>query len=594
MIDNINNTGMNPVRIKTFAVTLFLILFFWETANADGYLRADGQAIVNEQGDKVILRGMGLGGWMLQEGYMLQLGNLGQQHVIKSKISELIGPEATQEFYNAWLANHTRKADIDAMAKWGFNSIRLPMHYELFTLPVDQEPVKGQNTWLPKGFELTDALLAWCKANNIYLILDLHAAPGGQGNDIAISDRDPNKPSLWQSPENQQKTIALWQKLAERYVNEPWIGAYDIINEPNWGFESADDKHGCKEQKNEPVKKLMMDITKTIRAVDTKHMLVIEGNCWGNNYSGILPTWDSNTVLSFHKYWNNNNLGEIDKFLKLREKYNVPIWLGESGENSDVWYTDVIRMVESQGIGWAFWPLKKLGFNNPLQVPVNPGYTKIVEYLNGKGEKPSAADAKKALMQLTQDLRFENNIYHPEVIDAMFRQPHSMTSLPFKPHTIQSKATTINAVDYDMGVNAYVDSKSGDYHVSVGGDFDTWNNGKVYRNDGVDIGTTDTKNKNLPAYFVTDIANDEWLQYTINVEKAGDYRLSVQVKSEKGDAMLAVILNNLQITTAAKISQTSDWKTQKLTTLNLVEGTNTLRLKAVSGGYQLATLVFEH
>ena len=42
---------------------------------------------------------------------------------------------------------------------------------------------------------------------------------------------------------NQEKMIALWRKLAERYANEPMIAAYDIINEPNWGFESADDKN---------------------------------------------------------------------------------------------------------------------------------------------------------------------------------------------------------------------------------------------------------------------------------------------------------------------------------------------------------------
>jgi hypothetical protein len=330
-------------------------------------------------------------------------------------------------------------------------------------------------------------------------------------------------------------------------------------------------------------------------------MLVIEGNCWGNNYSGILPTWDSNTVLSFHKYWNNNTQGEIDRFIKLREKYNVPIWLGESGENSNVWFADVIRLMESNGIGWAFWPLKKIGFNNPLQVQANPGYTKIVEYLNGKGEKPSPAEAKKALMQLAQhDLQFENNIYHADVIDAMFRQPHSLTSLPFKLHTIQTKTTKINAVDYDMGVNTNFDTKSADYHVSVGGDFEMWNNGKVYRNDGVDIGTvdiptTDPKkdDKNLPPYFVTDIATGEWLQYTINVEKAGDYSLNLQAKSEKGDATLAIFLNNQQVTDSAKIAQTSDWKTQSVAKLNLVEGTNTVRLKAVSGGYQLATLVFD-
>ncbi|MDX5435621.1 MAG: cellulase family glycosylhydrolase, partial [Pontibacter sp.] len=208
---------------------LLLLVAVPKTAQSQGYLKAEGKKIVNGQGKEVILRGMGLGGWMLQEGYMLRTGDVaGQQHVIKAKVQELIGPEKTEEFYSAWLANHTRKIDIDSMAAWGFNSVRLPMHYNLYTLPVEEEPVKGQHTWLEQGFAMTDSLLAWCKANNMYLILDLHAAPGGQGHDLNISDGDPNKPFLWESEANQQKTIALWRKLAERYANEPWIGAYDI------------------------------------------------------------------------------------------------------------------------------------------------------------------------------------------------------------------------------------------------------------------------------------------------------------------------------------------------------------------------------
>ncbi|HXB92244.1 MAG TPA: cellulase family glycosylhydrolase, partial [Puia sp.] len=190
--------------------------------NGQGFLTAKGQLIVNEKGEKVILRGMGLGGWMLQEGYMLKVGKIGPQHRIREKIQELIGPEKTKQFYNEWLANHTRKADIDSMAAWGFNSVRLPMHYHLYTLAVDEEPVPGKNTWLEKGFALTDSLLGWCKANHMYLILDLHAAPGGQGHDYNISDRDSTKPSLWDSEANRQKMIALWRRLAERYVNEPY------------------------------------------------------------------------------------------------------------------------------------------------------------------------------------------------------------------------------------------------------------------------------------------------------------------------------------------------------------------------------------
>lgn len=529
---------------------------------------------------------------------MLQLGNIGPQYAMRTKFEDLVGAETTAEFYKAWLANHTTKADIDAMAKWGFNSVRLPMHFDLYTLPVEREPVKGQNTWLEQGFELTDALLAWCKANNIYLILDLHAAPGGQGNDLAISDRDASKPSLWQSPENQLKTIALWRKLAQRYANEPWIGGYDIINEPNWGFESAEDKNGCKEKKNEPLKKLMVDITKAIREVDSKHMIVIEANCWGNNYSGVLPAWDINMVLSFHKYWNNNSQGEVANILQLREKHNMPVWLGESGENSNAWFADAINLVESNGIGWAFWPLKKIGFNNPLQVQANPGYLKIVEYLNGRGERPTAAEAKKALMQLAQhDILFENNIYHPDVIDAMLRQPNSDVAVSFAPHIIKSSGGSIAAVDYDMGRHTYFDVDAGNYYISTGGERTLWNDGLTYRNDGVDIGVdigVEKTTSKHSEFFIDKIESGEWIQYTVTAEKAAAYKLKARVKSLKENAAISIMVNNEIVLPSSLIAQSDIWKIQALTSIKLVKGTNIIRVKATQGGYQLSKLVLEN
>jgi hypothetical protein len=582
------------VGIKKITASLCLgfasaILLSSSFAGAQGYLRADGQFIVNEQGEKVLLRGMGLGGWMLQEGYMLKLGNLGQQHVIRTKIEELIGAEATQEFYRAWLANHTTKADIDAMAEWGFNSVRLPMHFNLYTLPIEQEPVQGQNTWLERGFAMTDQLVAWAKANNMYVILDLHAAPGGQGNDFAISDRNPNTPSLWQSEANQQKTIELWRKLAQRYANEPAVGAYDIINEPNWGFENAADKNGCKETKNEPLKKLMVDVTKAIRSVDAKHMIIIEGNCWGNNYAGVLPQWDNNMVLSFHKYWNNNDIGSIQGYLELRAKYNLPIWLGETGENSNLWFSDAIALVESQGIGWAWWPLKKLGFNNPLEVKPNAGYLALVDYWNGKGNKPSVKDAKKALLQLAnQDLRFDNNLFHPEVIDAMFRQPHSTASLPFKTHRIGKSGGRIEAVDYDMGRSgiAYLDVDSANYHVATGGERTPWNRGTTYRNEGVDIGFDSAKK----SWFINYIETGEWIEYTLEADRAGDYQLLAEVKSAVATGRIGVRVNNETLAVDAALPQSEHWQPVPLAKVKLLAGTNKIRIYAKAGGYQFLSL----
>ena len=103
---------------------------------SQGFLKTSGKKIVNEKGENVLLRGMGLGGWMLQEGYMFRIYSDGRQHSIRKRLEEMSSPAQVQEFYDTYLSNHTRKIDIDSMRSWGCNSVRLPMHFNLYTLPV--------------------------------------------------------------------------------------------------------------------------------------------------------------------------------------------------------------------------------------------------------------------------------------------------------------------------------------------------------------------------------------------------------------------------------------------------------------------------
>ncbi len=574
----------NNKMLKSKFLYFFLCSIFAWQSHGQSFMRVEGKKILDREGKEIILRGMGLGGWMLQEGYMLRVRGIGQQqHVIKSKLTELVGKNTTDQFYEAWLANHTRKIDIDSMASWGFNSVRLAMHYNLFTLPADQEPVSGQHTWLEKGFAMTDSLLAWCEANNLYLILDLHAAPGGQGNDLNISDRDPSKPSLWQDEANQKKMVALWRKLAERYANEEWIGAYDIINEPNWGFQNADDKNGCAEQLNEPLKKLMMDVTQAIRAVDRNHIIIVEGNCWGNNYNNIFPLWDNKMVISFHKYWNYNDKGSIQKFIDIREKENAPVWLGESGENSNTWFRDAIHLVETNNIGWAWWPLKKLGFNNPLEVKVPAGYEKILNYWDGKGEKPSAEEATVALKELAENLKLENCIYHKDVIDAMFRQTRTDATIPFRKNTV-THALTIPAVDFDLGRNryAYFDKDTGNYYISAGGQRTSGNKGRIYRNDGVDIFADE-------GGMYVDSEEGEWMQYTIQSSAKGSFAISISVKAEKAGAVQLDV--NGEKSTTVNISVKEGWQSVTIGKFNLRKGRNTVRIMTTTGSVSLREIL---
>ena len=550
---------------------------------SQGYLRAEGKIIVDGQGDTVLLRGMGLGGWMLQEGYMLQTASFASpQYQIRAAIEGLIGPSDTDMFYEQWLANHVRKIDIDSLKSWGFNSVRLPMHYNLFTLPIEDEPIPGQQTWLTKGFELTDSLIAWCRQNEMYVILDLHAAPGGQGMDQGISDYDPNKPSLWESARNRSKTIALWRRLAERYVDEPWVAGYDLINETNWELPG-----------NVALWELYFDITNAIREVDPHHIIFIEGNWFANDFTGLTPPWDNNLVYSPHKYWSYNDQASIQWVLNLRNTHNVPLYLGESGENSNTWFRDAITLLEKHQIGWAWWPMKKIeSISGPVSVIKTQAYQTLLNYWNNGGTPPSAQFAKDALFEITENLKLENCIYQKDVIDAMFQQINSEATRPFTDHRIPG---VIHAVNYDLGpVGAgYHDDVVATYHVS-NSNFTAWNNGWAYRNDGVDIEPIqDGVNSN--GFGVGWIDQGEWLQFTTTVETAAVYDINVRVASGGTSGRFHFGSGEADLTAFIAVPNTGGmqvWRTVTVADVVLTPDDQAIRFYADQSGFNLNSFEF--
>lgn len=587
IIGRVRKTPGNGKLTGLVLVCLFLLASLQVSAQ---YLHTSGKKIVDKDNKEVILRGMGLGGWMLQEGYMLETNAFANpQHQIKGLIKDLIGDANTTQFYDAWLANHCTERDVDSLASWGFNSIRLPMHYNLFTLPIEEEPVAGQNTWLEKGFAMTDNLLEWCGKNKIYLILDLHAAPGGQGNDAAISDYDKTKPSLWQSDANKQKTIALWRKLAERYATEPWIGGYDLINEPNWNFTAGANQNGCGETNNAPLRQLYIAITNAIWEVDTNHIIYIEGNCWANNYTNIFPVWDNNMVASFHKYWNYNDQGSLQFALDMRDQQNVPVWLGESGENSNTWFTNAIQLLETNSVGWSWWPMKKVGsVVNPLTVVKNDEYNTLLTYWKDGGTKPTVDFAKNALMQLAENLKIGNTIYRKDVIDAMFRQVGSKATIPFKPNRVPG---VIAVTDYDLGRNgaAYADKDTANYQVSTN-TYSAWNNGYAYRNDGVDIQASGDADNRSNGYNVGWTQDGEWMQYTLNVDSSAAYNIAVRYAAASNTSSISFNLNGADITSAVTLPASGGnqaWGTKVFENIVLYKGKQKLRLNIRKAGANL-------
>ena len=568
---------------RRFPLVMLFLLAITFHANSQDFLKTHGQAIVNSSGDTVLLKGMGLGGWMLQEGYMLQTaGFANAQYQIKGKIVQLLGVSDTEAFYDAWLANHVRKPDIDSLKAWGFNAIRLPMHYNLFTHSIQNEPVAGQNTWLNKGFELTDSLISWCKQNEMYVILHLHAAPGGQGYDQGISDYNPDYPSLWESPANREKTVALWKRLAERYANEPWVAGYDLINEPNWNLPGGT-----------LLKQLYKTITDSIRTVDTNHILFIEGNWFANDFTGLTPPWDDNMVYSPHKYWSTNDQASIQWVLDIRDTYNVPLFLGESGENSNTWFRDAIHLLKANNIGWAWWPMKKIeSIAGPLSIEKTPGYQALLDYWTGTGPAPSAAVAKATLMDLTNKLKIENCRFQKDVIDALFRQVESDATVPYRTQSIPG---VVYSTDFDMGVAgaAYFDIDLANYQVSTG-NYTAWNQGWAYRNDGIDIETT-MDNVNSNGFNVGWCASGEWMQYDVAVATNAVYNVQVRVAANGSDGRFHFAAGDADISPIVVVPNTGGWQNwQTVTVPNVIVGPSDkkLRFYVDKAGFNLGSFNF--
>jgi endoglucanase len=554
-----------------------LLLFFFllnSTLFPQGFLKTSGKMIVNGNGQEVILKGMGLGGWLVPEGYMLQTSGFANSPTeIRNKIKDLIGEEKTEEFFQLYRKNYVQKKDIDKLKEWGFNSVRLPMHYNLLT-PKDQPYV-----YLEEGFALIDSLLDWCKSNSLYLILDLHCAPGGQ-SDENISDYDPNSLSLWEDPENKARTVDLWKKLAERYVNEEWIGGYDLLNEPKWNLPPA----------NAPLRELYIDITNAIRGVDQNHILFIEGNWFATDFTGLTPPWDTNMVYSFHKYWNVNNQGSISGYLNLRNTYNIPLWLGETGENSNVWFVELIELLDANRIGWAWWPHKKIeSIAGPLSARKNPEYDQLLRYWRGEASAPSAAYAENALTIMANNLNIDNCVFQKDVIDAMFRQVNNNSIIPFAENNIPG---IIFGVNYDLGKinHAYRDVN---YHNLNQTGATDWNTGWSYRNDGVDIERCNDAISN--GFNVGWIETGEYLNYTINILESGKYDIYLRTAGNQSGGKIQLKLNGLNLGSLIDVPNSGGWQSWNTISLNDIElpaGTHTLNITFYFGGFNFNYIEF--
>lgn len=373
--------------------------------DAEKLLRAEGTRIVNGAGQLVLLRGVGLGSWLLPEGYMWRFGDNGDRpRKIEKLLEQLIGAPEAQLFWYRYYQNYIAEADIRKIAEEGFNSVRVPINARFLTGSIES------TDFVPERVELLDQLVAWCRKYNVYVILDLHGAPGGQTG-TNIDDSQDNKPELFLEEIHVVRTVEIWRKLAEHYQNEGIIAGYDLLNEPlpEWFSEH----YG----KVIPVYKR---IIQAIREVDALHMIILEGVHWSTDWSIFEERLDDNLMLQFHKYWNNPDGESILQYIEKGNQLNVPIFMGEGGENNKGWYTALFKLLETRGISWNFWTWKKMDTNNsPCSIKKPERWQELVAHVDSN--KPLTAEAtKRILSEYLENMKFGNCSYHQDVVDSVF------------------------------------------------------------------------------------------------------------------------------------------------------------------------------
>ncbi len=396
---------------KLFAVCILLCLACTPVLFAQRhFVRTSGPEIVDGNGKPLMLRGINLGNWFEPEGYMFHFDNGPQSpREIEDFTEELIGPEKSEAFWKKWRETYITEADIDRLKELGFNSVRVPIHWKFFD---------GDNA---EGFELMDRLVRWARKDGIYVVIDLHCAPGGQtGTNIDDSD---GYPWLYSDAAAQAHTIAIWRRIAKHYANEPIVLGYDLLNEPIPHFAQV-------QRYNKDLEPLYRRIAAAVRAADPNHVLILGGAQWDSNFKVFGQPFDKNVVYTFHKYWTATDASVIREYLNYRDKYHVPIWLGESGENKDEWIAAFTKTLEDNHVGWCFWPYKKMDATSSVVMFSRPqGWDRIIalgamQTGTGNAEKriaarPSPEEAQAIFDDLLKQVEFANEHVNDGYVRAL-------------------------------------------------------------------------------------------------------------------------------------------------------------------------------
>ena len=381
-----------------------------------GFVTIQGHDLIKPNGEKLYIQGTNLGNWLNPEGYMFGFGRTNSAWMIDLLFKEAIGPDQTAEFWKQFKDNYVTKADIDFIASQGANTIRLPFNYKFFT----DEDYMGQ-TGEKDGYERIDSVVSWCKANDLFLILDMHDCPGGQTGDNI--DDGHGYPWLFESEQSQQLFCNIWREIASRYQNETTILGYELMNEPIAHY------FANKDSLYQLLQPLYKRCVKTIREVDKNHIILLGGAHW-NSFFWMLDdvSYDDKLMYTCHRYGGPATKEAIAHYINFRDSINRPMYMGEFGHNSMEWQSDFVFVLKEANIGYTFWPYKKVDSSCMMGIQRPEGWDSIVvkysetsrnTYKEWREARPDQTRFRELLMQFAENCRFENCEPQTDYIQSM-------------------------------------------------------------------------------------------------------------------------------------------------------------------------------
>ena len=387
-----------------------------EAAPAPKFVTIQGHDLIKPDGEKLFIMGTNLGNWLNPEGYMFRFSKTNSGHFINEMFCQLVGPDFTAEFWKQFKDNYVTRQDIRFIKSTGANTIRLPFHYKLFT-DEDYMGITGRQD----GFARVDSLVEWCRESELFLILDMHDAPGGQTGDNI--DDSYGYPWLFDSEASQQKFCDIWRAIADRYKNEPVILGYELMNEPIAPyFENVDEL-------NAKLEAVYKKGVAAIREVDQNHIILLGGAQWNGNFRPFTDSkFDDKIMYTCHRYGGPATKEAIQGFINFRDSVGLPMYMGEIGHNTDQWQADFCQVMRDNNIGYTFWPYKKVDGSCFMAFKAPAGWDELVvkfseaprgTYAEIREARPDQAAARQAMTDLLEAVKLENCVKQEGYINSL-------------------------------------------------------------------------------------------------------------------------------------------------------------------------------